>query len=114
MTLNNTGNTPYALGRLAPTLPLPMQVNEYMNLCGDWAREFQTERCPLGRTFAVQENRTGRTSHHAPPFLLLGSQGFNETQGDVFAFHLAWSGNHGFQAGICALMASPLYKLMNF
>lgn len=102
VTLKNIGDIAYSLGRLAPTLPLPMHIDEYMNFCGDWAREFQVERGSLGRTFALQENRTGRTSHHAPPFFLLGSQGFNELHGDVFAFHLAWSGNHGFQAGLCA------------
>ena len=61
---------------------------------GRWAREFAEETRPLGAGMIVQDNRTGRTSHHAPPFLLIGEAGLGESRGDGFAVHLAGSGDH--------------------
>ncbi|HEX7761172.1 MAG TPA: alpha-galactosidase [Caulobacteraceae bacterium] len=61
---------------------------------GRWAREFAEVRQTLAAGLTVKDNRTGRTSHHAPPFLLAGEAGFGEALGEVFALHLAWSGDH--------------------
>jgi alpha-galactosidase len=61
---------------------------------GRWAREFAEETRTLGAGMIVQDNRTGRTSHHAPPFIVIGEVGAGESQGECFALHLAWSGDH--------------------
>jgi alpha-galactosidase len=60
---------------------------------GRWAREFVPVRQSLITGVIMKENRTGRTSHHAPPFLLAGEAGFGEARGEVFGLHLAWSGD---------------------
>nr|QQZ52098.1 hypothetical protein JKL49_26075 [Phenylobacterium glaciei] len=59
---------------------------------GRWTREFAPVRQTLATGLIAKENRSGRTSHYAPPFAVVGEQGFSETRGEAFALHLAWSG----------------------
>jgi alpha-galactosidase len=66
---------------------------ELMVFDGRWAREFIPVRQTLTTGLFAKDNRTGRTSHHAPPFLFAGEPGFGEAHGEVFAAHLGWSGN---------------------
>ena len=61
---------------------------------GRWTREFAPVRQTISTGLIAKENRTGRTSHHAPPFAVVGETGFGETRGEAFALHLAWSGDH--------------------
>jgi len=42
----------------------------------------------------VRENRRGRTGHDATPAILAGANGFGFRTGEVWAVHVAWSGNH--------------------
>ena len=71
---------------------------EVMTFDGRWAREFIPVRQALATGLIVKENRTGRTSHHAPPFMIAGEPGFGEARGEAFALHLAWSGDHRLMA----------------
>ena len=89
--LINEGGSELSVERLALSLPCPH--DELLAFGGRWAGEFAGSRLRVGAGAYVQENRTGRTSHHAPPFLLVGEPGFGETQGEVLALHLAWSGD---------------------
>jgi len=73
---------------------LPTPHDELMLFEGRWAREFQPVRTHLRTGLIAKDNRTGRTSHHAPPFLTAGERGFSEDEGQVALLHLAWSGNH--------------------
>jgi alpha-galactosidase len=73
---------------------LPSVQDEALLFDGRWAREFQTVRERLRTGLILKDNRTGRTSHHAPPFAALGSPGFREQEGEVLGLHLAWSGDH--------------------
>jgi len=91
--LSNTGDDPLSVDWLAP-VALPLAHDEVMVFDGRWAREFQTVRQRLVTGLFVKDNRTGRTSHHAPPFAVVGAPGFGEGAGEVFGLHLAWSGNH--------------------
>jgi alpha-galactosidase len=72
---------------------LPLGHDEVMLWDGRWAAEFQTTRQRLTSGLIVKENRTGRTSHHAPPFGVVGAEGFNESHGEALGLHLAWSGD---------------------
>ncbi|HWA62275.1 MAG TPA: alpha-galactosidase [Caulobacteraceae bacterium] len=67
---------------------------ELMLFDGRWAREFIPQRQALATGLVIKENRTGRTSHHAPPVMAAGEPGFGELSGEVFLAHLAWSGDH--------------------
>jgi alpha-galactosidase len=89
--LVNEGASDLGIERLAISLPCPH--DEVLAFGGRWAGEFSGSRRRIDTGAYVQENHTGRTSHHAPPFLLVGEPGFGETHGEVLAAHLAWSGD---------------------
>ncbi len=98
--VTNRKNSPYHLQRLSNTLPLPVTATELLTFHGRWCREFQTTRHELNQGVFVQENRRGRTSHELFPGLITGARGFSEEQGEVYGFHLAWSGNHRIRAEV--------------
>jgi len=79
---------------LAPVLPVPARANEAMTLSGRWVKELQEQRHPLGAGALVLENRTGRTGHETAPTIAVGTPAFSHERGEVWAAHLAWSGNH--------------------
>jgi alpha-galactosidase len=91
--LVNGGAEPLHVDWLAPAA-LPMAADEVMLFDGRWGHEFQLVRQRLATGLIVKEGRTGRTSHHAPPFAVVGAAGFGEHTGEVVGLHLAWSGNH--------------------
>ncbi len=93
--LTNDGASDYDLQWCAAaTLPIPACHEEILSFRGRWCGEFQTarRRAPVGTL--MRENRRGRTSHDSFPAMILGTEGFNETNGTVLGAHLAWSGNH--------------------
>ncbi len=94
MTVVNTGGSDYILNKLTNTLPLPTYATELMHFYGSWIREFHTERKDLIHGSFIQENRRGRTSHENFPGAMVGRKGFSEQTGEVWGFHLGWSGNH--------------------
>ncbi|MGV2989443.1 alpha-galactosidase [Vibrio sp. E150_011] len=100
VTVKNITSTPYHLGKLSSTLPLPSHANELMTFHGRWCHEFQTQRQRFDHGGFMQENRRGRTSHENFPGMFVGSHGFSEQQGLVWAFHLGWSGNHQMRADV--------------
>ncbi len=90
--LTNTGDDALALDWMCPCA-LPFAAGELMMFDGRWAREFQTVRQALPTGLVLKDNRTGRTSHHAPPYMLVGETGFAQATGEVTGAHLAWSGD---------------------
>ncbi len=92
--LSNGGAAPYRLDRLLVTLPLPAVTDEVLNFTGRWCKEWQPQRHRLGAAALVQENRRGRTSADSPPGLMVGTAGFGERHGEVYAVQVGWSGNH--------------------
>ena len=91
--VTNSGASPLGLDWVS-VCALPAPGDDLMVFDGRWAREFRTTRQRLGPGAIVQESRTGRTSHHAPPFLLAGEPAFSDHAGEVWGIHLAWSGDH--------------------
>ncbi|MFC1234481.1 alpha-galactosidase [Vibrio sp. F74] len=94
LSIKNLASDPYHLNRLVNTLPLPHRANEVMSFHGRWSREFQTQRVSIDHGAFSQDNRRGRTSHEYFPGMMVGSKGFSEQTGEVWGFHLAWSGNN--------------------
>ena len=91
--VRNLGAEPLGLDWVSP-VALGVPDGEILAFGGRWAREFTAHRFRLGTGVWASEARTGRTSHHAPPFLVAGEAGFDEHSGQVFGVHLAWSGDH--------------------
>ncbi|GAL11550.1 alpha-galactosidase [Vibrio astriarenae] len=98
--VTNIGEGQYTLGKLSSTLPLPNHANELMTFHGRWCHEFQTQRQRFEHGGFMQENRRGRTSHENFPGLFVGTNGFSEQLGQVWGFHLGWSGNHQMRADV--------------
>ena len=93
--LVNTGHTDISLQWLAcPALPAPDTSDHMIGFEGRWCQEFQTQEIPWNRGLHVRENRLGRTSHEHFPGLIVPTYGASQNSGDVFGFHLGWSGNH--------------------
>lgn len=100
LSVRNLADSPYQLTKLAATIPLPNRATELMTFHGRWSREFQTTRRPFDQGGFIQENRRGRTSHENFPGLMAGTKGFSEQSGEVWGFHLGWSGNHTLRADV--------------
>ncbi|PSW10248.1 alpha-galactosidase [Photobacterium rosenbergii] len=98
--LHNDGQTEYQLQRLSQTLPVKAQARELMYFHGRWTHEFQTKRMNLEQGAFTQENRRGRTSHERFPAIVAGQTGFSETHGELYGFHLGWSGSHRIHAEV--------------
>jgi alpha-galactosidase len=91
--LTNAGAEPLRVDWLAPVSLAP-PGDELLTFGGSWSGEFREHRQRLASGVWGSESRTGRTSHHAPPMLVVGSPGFGEDHGEVLSLHFAWSGDH--------------------
>ncbi|WP_277528091.1 alpha-galactosidase [Arthrobacter sp. ES3-54] len=92
--LDNDGAGPYSLDELAAVLPVGRAGTEILDLTGRWCRESHPQRLPLHQGTWVRSGRHGRTGHDASLLLAAGTPGFGNRQGQVWAVHLGWSGNH--------------------
>jgi alpha-galactosidase len=83
---------PYTVDGLLALLPLPERAQEVLDFSGRWARERSPQRFPL--PFGAHRRRThrGKPGHDSPYILVVGETGFGFRQGEVWATHLAWSG----------------------
>ncbi len=90
--VENTGGSTLCLDWVA-SAALPLDEDEALMFDGRWAGEMRPVRARLTTGTWLKDNRTGRTSHHAPPFAVVGAPGFGEDEGEVLGLHLAWSGS---------------------
>ncbi|MEV0893769.1 alpha-galactosidase [Promicromonospora sp. NPDC050262] len=91
--LHNTGAEPVDLAILEATLPVGDLAAEVLDFSGRWTRERTPQRRPLAQGSHARESRRGRTGHDSPLVLALGTPGFDDGRGEVWAVHLAWSGD---------------------
>jgi len=92
--VTNDGTEPYIVDGVEAALPVPAQATELMDFTGRWVREKHPQRRAFDMGSWVREGRRGRTGHDATPALLAGTNGFGFRTGEVWAVHVAWSGNH--------------------
>ena len=93
-TLTNLGDDDYRLSELSMSLPVPDHVAELITLGGRWTAEFRIDRVEWSTGLIGAQNRRGRTSHESVPLVIAVERGTGEWNGQVWAAHLAWSGNH--------------------
>ncbi len=91
--VTNTGDGVYDLAALRPLLPLPHVATEVLDTTGRWCREGSPQRHPVQHGSWWRPSRRGRTGHDGPLFVAVGSAGFGFRHGEVWAAHLAWSGD---------------------
>ncbi|WP_250006178.1 alpha-galactosidase [Actinoplanes sp. M2I2] len=91
--LTNTGAGSYDLGSLGVVLPVPARAAEVLDFGGLWAYERRPQRTALRTGAWTRETRHGRPGHDDPYLMMLGTPGFSFRGGEVWAAHLAWSGD---------------------
>jgi alpha-galactosidase len=92
--VTNMAADPIAVAGLEVVLPVPDRAAEALHLTGRWCRERHPQRQPLHDGALVREGRHGRTGHDATLLLAAGEPGFGFGHGEVWAIHVAWSGDH--------------------
>jgi alpha-galactosidase len=94
-TLANSGTHTLQVDHLAAgTVPIAAHLQELAHFGGQWAHEYQWTRGPVDGAGWQRTNRTGKTSHDAPPSCFVLGSATTDHQGEVIAAHLGWSGNH--------------------
>ncbi len=89
-----TGEHAFDVASLLSLLPVPLRAEEVLDLTGRWCRERSPQRTPLVHGGRTRESRRGRTGHDAPLLMVAGTRGFDFAAGEVWAAHVAWSGDH--------------------
>lgn len=93
-TLTNHGSDPYAVEDLVLAYPVPAEASEILDFAGRWGRERVPQRSAFSVGTHLRENRKGRTGADSAYLLHAGTPGFGFADGEVFAVHTAFSGNH--------------------
>jgi alpha-galactosidase len=92
--ITNTADDGYGLDELALAYPVPPEAGELLDFGGRHNRERIPQRQPFAVGTHRRENRKGRTGADSAYLLHAGTPGFGFADGEVFAVHTAWSGNH--------------------
>lgn len=87
----NTGQDDVELSSLEATMPVGDAAGEALDFSGRWTRERSPQRSRVLEGSRVRESRRGRTGHDSPLLLALGTPGFTDRSGEVWAVHLGWS-----------------------
>ena len=91
--LKNVGDDDYALQSLSTTLPTGLGAAEILDLTGRWCREQHPQRQSLRQGTWLREYRHGRTGHDSSLFTAVGTTGFGNRSGSIWATHFGFSGN---------------------
>ena len=87
--------SPLDVAALRAVLPLPARADEVLDLTGRWCRERSPQRRPLVDGTWLRTGRRGRTGHDATLLMVCrDSRASASAPGEVWAAHVAWSGNH--------------------
>ena len=91
--LRNLGDA-YSVHDCVLAFPVPSVASEILDFAGRWGKERIPQRRPLNVGTHLREGRKGRTGPDAATVLHLGVPGFSFADGEVWAVHTGWSGNH--------------------
>ena len=92
--LTNLCDETYALEDLSLAYPVPLEATEVLDFTGSHNYERVPQRGTLRTGTHLRENRKGRTGADSAYLLHAGTPGFGFGNGEVWAVHTAWSGNH--------------------
>ncbi|MFF2371423.1 alpha-galactosidase [Agromyces sp. NPDC058110] len=91
--LTNDGESTLSLGAAASVVPVPDRAREVLDFSGLWANERRPQRFVPGHGVWARESRHGRPGHDDAFLLAAGTPGFGFRTGEVWAAHVAWSGD---------------------
>ncbi len=92
--VTNTAADTYQVDDLVLALPVPAEATELLDFGGRHNFERVPQREPFRMGTHLRENRKGRTGADSAYLLHAGAEGFGFADGEVWALHTAWSGNH--------------------
>jgi len=92
-TLTNDGPGLYVVDGLDVVFAVPDRVTELLDSTGGHLHERTPQRHRAADGLWLRENRRGKTGLDAATVLHAGTEGFGFAAGEVWAVHLAWSGN---------------------
>lgn len=95
--VNMEDEAPLTINWLDATMPIPRRADHLTQFTGRWPLEKQpwTTELPVGSI--TRDCRHGKTSHESP-WLFIASDGEPKFEsGEVWACHLAWSGNQTYR-----------------
>jgi alpha-galactosidase len=88
----------YVVDDVLTLLPVSEHVAEVFDHAGRWANEAQGQRQQLHQGTWLREQRRGRTGPDSPLLLMVGTEGFDYRDGQVWGIHLGWSGDQRYLA----------------
>jgi alpha-galactosidase len=91
--LTNTAPDAYLVEALDVSVVVPDRVDEVLDFSGRWGFERAPQRHGITDGTWTRENRRGKTGHDNATVVCVGERGFSFADADVWAVHLAWSGN---------------------
>ncbi len=92
--VTNSAEEPLVLHAVRSALPVPARATELLDLTGRWCRERTPQRREWLAGTHLREGRHGRTGHDATLLMVAGEPGFGFGRGELWATHVAWSGDH--------------------
>ncbi|MEJ3405734.1 alpha-galactosidase [Rathayibacter sp. YIM 133350] len=91
--VRNVGAEVLRVGGVAAVAPVPDRARQILDFTGLWAGERVPQHLLPGMGTWSRESRHGRPGHDSPFLLAAGTPGFDFRTGEVWAAHLAWSGD---------------------
>ncbi len=92
-TVTNDGSEDLALADVGVVLPVPDRAREVLDFSGRWSGERTPQRHQPAQGVWLRETRHGRGGHDDPFLMVAGTPGFGFSRGEVWAVHLAFSGD---------------------
>ena len=93
----NSENGPLTVNWLESTMPMPRRADTLTQFTGRWPLEKQPRTAAMPSGSVTRECRHGKTSHESP-WMFIASDGEPKwASGEVWACHLAWSGNQTYR-----------------
>ena len=103
VTVTNLAATDTLLLSVDATLPLPARASELLDFTGRWPRERQPQRRAITHGTWVRDARHGRPGHDSAFLMVAGTPGFGFRSGEVWASHVAFSGDQSLFADASAM-----------
>ncbi|MEP6844082.1 MAG: glycoside hydrolase family 36 N-terminal domain-containing protein, partial [Pseudolysinimonas sp.] len=91
--LTNASDSSYVVNSLNVVLPVGASASEVLDLTGRWGREQHPQRQSLNQGTWLREYRHGRTGHDSSALTMVGTNGFSNRTGEVWATHFGHSGD---------------------
>ena len=83
----------YDLSTIIAMMPVPARADEIVDFTGKWCRERSPQRGPLRDGSYTRNVRRGKPGVDSPYLLMLGTADFGFRHGEIWATHVAWSGD---------------------